>query len=309
MANGFVMLSKELMDSEDYFSERFTRMQAYLDLCLLAEWKDRKFIKRGQVVELKAGQLAKSEEELAERWQWSRNTVRKYLNEQQNIGNLAQQKSRLITIITVKFGLNVAQQIEQQTPPKTEQQFEQPTKDIHKDKEYNNKEKDSKESKKKEPETEHEKQFEAFRLKYKEFGGKARGFETEFENFKKKHQDWKEVTPILGFALEKENAERVQAIASGGFFPQMKNLQTYLNQRSWEAYYDESEKHDPNEYHPLTDGMFQVWMEKENYLRFDGQINSLNDGYTADTRPDGATVGWQMYRWVWSKDQKRWNKK
>jgi len=154
MAKGFCMLSKELMDSEYYFSERFTRMQAYLDLCLLAEWKDRKFIKRGQVVELKAGQLAKSEEELAERWQWSRNTVRKYLNEQQSIGNIEQQKSRLITIITVKFGLNTAQQIEQQTLLKSEQQIEQQNEqhtidNIIDNIEDNNKEKETKVSKKK----------------------------------------------------------------------------------------------------------------------------------------------------------------
>lgn len=148
MSKGFSMLSKELMDSEYYFSERFTRMQAYMDLCLLAEWKDRKIIKRGQVVELKAGQLAKSEEELAERWQWSRNTVRKYLNEQQSIGNIEQHKSRLITITTVKFGLNVAQQIEQQIPQKFEQQIaqqiEQPTIDNNIDNiEDNNKERDA----------------------------------------------------------------------------------------------------------------------------------------------------------------------
>lgn len=152
MSKGYSMLSKELMDSEEYFSERFTRMQAYIDLCLLAAWKDRKFIKRGQVVELKAGQLAKSEEELADRWKWSRNTVRKYLNEQQIIGNIEQRKSRLITIITVKFGLNIAQQIEQQTPSKTAQQIEQQQEDIYIDNRDNIKEEESNDSKKKEDE-------------------------------------------------------------------------------------------------------------------------------------------------------------
>jgi len=152
MSKGYSMLSKELMDSEDYFSERFTRSQAYMDLCLLAAWKDRKFIKRGQVVEIKAGQLAKSEEELAARWKWSRNTVRKYLNEQQKIGNIEQQKSRLITIISIKFGLNLAQQIEQQTPSKTAQQIEQQQEDIYNNKENNIKEKDTIVSKKKEEE-------------------------------------------------------------------------------------------------------------------------------------------------------------
>lgn len=127
MRKDFSMLSKELMESEDYFSERFTRMQAYIDLCLLAEWKERKFLKRGILVELKPGQLAKSEDELAIRWKWSRNTVRKYLNEQQKVGNIEQQKSRLITVITVKFGLMIAQQNEQQKTVKSEQQNEQLT--------------------------------------------------------------------------------------------------------------------------------------------------------------------------------------
>lgn len=121
MRKDFSMLSKELMESEDYFSERFTRMQAYIDLCLLAEWKERKFLKRGIVIELKPGQLAKSEDELAARWKWSRNTVRKFLFEQQRVGNIEQQKSRIITVITVKFGLMIAQQNEQQNITKSEQ--------------------------------------------------------------------------------------------------------------------------------------------------------------------------------------------
>lgn len=299
------MLSKELMDSEDYFSERFTRMQAYMDLCLLAAWKDRKFMKRGQVVELKAGQLAKSEEELADRWKWSRNTVRKYLNEQQIIGNIEQQKSRLITIITVKFGLNIAQHIEQQTQSKTAQQIEQQQEDIYKDNK-DIKEEESNDSKKKEPVTDLEKDFEAFRRKYKEYGGSARGFSTEFDNLKKKHKDWKDVIPMLAFALENENKAREDAKRIGDFFPQMKNLQTYINQRSWEAYSDGYENYDPDAYHP--DG-FPYDAEFDAY-RFCDYIpnHDLLDGYTDDNRPDGARIVEQITVWVWSREQRRWNK-
>lgn len=105
---------KEILDSRDYLSERFTKMQAYLDLCLLAMLDDRYIIVRGIKVELKDGQLARSEEELARRWKWSRNTVRAFLTEQQNLGNIEQQKSRLITITTIKMGVCIEQQIEQQ---------------------------------------------------------------------------------------------------------------------------------------------------------------------------------------------------
>lgn len=105
---------KEILDSRDYLSERFTKMQAYLDLCLLAMLDNRYIIVRGIKVELKDGQLARSEEELAKRWKWSRNTVRAFLTEQQNLGNIEQQKSRLITITTIKMGVCIEQQNEQQ---------------------------------------------------------------------------------------------------------------------------------------------------------------------------------------------------
>lgn len=119
------MLSRELLDGELYFSEKFTRSQAYIDLCMLAAYRERSFFIRGNKVTLRPGQLAKSEEELADRWKWSRNTVRKFLNEQQECGNIEQQKSRLITIISIKFGLEVEQQNEQQNTPFVEQQNEQ----------------------------------------------------------------------------------------------------------------------------------------------------------------------------------------
>lgn len=296
MRKDFSMLSKELMESEDYFLERFTRMQAYIDLCLLAEWKERKFLKRGIVVELKPGQLAKSEDELAARWKWSRNTVRKFLFEQQMVGNIEQQKSRLITVITVKFGLMVAQQNEQQNGTKVEQQNEQLTIDSN----INNKKKEDTNVSKKEL----EQMFEIFRQKYKSYGGKVRGFEVELKDFKKKHKDWEEVIPILGYAIDKEAQERSAALRRGDFFPQIKNLKTYLNQRSWECYSDGFEDYNPNEYHPQDmnyDAEFKAY--RFYGLQPDGY---LEDGYDEDNRPDGARVVSQFFVWEWRKATKSW---
>ena len=303
MNTGFVMLSKDLLEDEMYLSERFTRMQAFFDLCFLASFGSRTFYKRGIKVELQTGQLAKSEEELADRWQWSRNTVRKFLSELQDCGKIEQQKSRLITVISVKNGLIVEQQNEQQI----EQQIEQQTIrnnidsviDINIDKKKDKKEEDN---------TELEVAFETFRKKYKQYGGQARGFQTEFDNLKKKHKDWKTIIPLLSFAIDKENAARKNAEIKGAFFPSMKNLQTYINQRSWEAYVDENLKICDNEYRPVTDGVFQYWNEKRQCLMFNGYIDQLNDGYTDDTRPDGAKVAWSMYEWVWSSQTKQWIK-
>lgn len=301
MSTGFVMLSKDLLEDEMYLSERFTRMQAFFDLCFLASYGHRIFFKRGIKVELRTGQLAKSEEELADRWQWSRNTVRKFLSELQESGKIEQQKSRLISVISVKTGLIVEQQIEQQNEQQIEQQ---PIRNNNISIIDNNIEKKDK----KEDISELEITFDTFRKKYKQYGGQARGLQTELENLKKKHKDWKAIIPLLSYALEKENTARKNAEIKGAFFPSMKNLQTYINQRSWEAYVDENLKIGDNEYRPITDGIYQYWNEKRKCLMFNGYIDQLNDGYTDDTRPDGAKVAWSMYEWIWSSQKKQWIK-
>ena len=74
--------------------------------------------------------------------------------------------------------------------------------------------------------------FDKFRKAYK---GTKRGNKTEFANFKKKHKDWREVLPILLPSYEKQQQLREEAKAQGCFVPQEKNLQTYINNRCWEA--------------------------------------------------------------------------
>lgn len=72
--------------------------------------------------------------------------------------------------------------------------------------------------------------------------------------------------------------------------------------------FDPRQHEDDNEYHPLEDGIFQIWDKKRKCLLFNGFIDQLNDGYTADNRPDGAMVAWQMYSWKWSSQTKQWIK-
>ena len=63
--------------------------------------------------------------------------------------------------------------------------------------------------------------FDDFRLRY---SGKKRGFDTEFNNFRKKHKDWKQVLTILvDLKLEFGTEKR--------FIP---HFQTFINQRKWE---------------------------------------------------------------------------
>lgn len=83
-----------------------------------------------------------------------------------------------------------------------------------------------------ENENEFENEFEVFRKMYP---GTKKGLSTEFVNFKKKHKDWKTIIPILTDRLKQQISAKEQNRVNGAFVPEWKNLQTYINQRDWEA--------------------------------------------------------------------------
>lgn len=150
--------------------------------------------------------------------------------------------------------------------------------------------------------------FKSFCSKYRAYGGRVKSAQTEFENLKKKHKDWQEIIPMLDYALEKENKEREQATRRGDFFPVMKNLQTYINQRSWEMYSEGFEDYDPNEYHP--NGYYVRYMERDDYYLYIGSYPDtfFSDGYKDTDRPDGATLVLNNARGtlIWRAATKTW---
>lgn len=73
--------------------------------------------------------------------------------------------------------------------------------------------------------------FEIFRQNYP---GTKRGHNIELENLKKKHEDWREIIPKLSDALNYQNSCREIKARAGGFVPEWKNLQTWINQKCWE---------------------------------------------------------------------------
>ena len=112
---GFIMIDRSILEDDMYFSEKFTRMQAYMDLCLLAAFKSRTFYIRGNKVELQPMQVAKSVRDLADRWQWSVNKVRGYLYELEKDGYIDTQKTSVNQIITIKKYIVVNTQNDTQT--------------------------------------------------------------------------------------------------------------------------------------------------------------------------------------------------
>ncbi len=103
MSKGWVKYHRSSFESKLYFADPFTRWQAWMDLVLLANHKDGIIFKRGNAVTIKRGVVGFSKEELAKRWKWSRGKVLRFLSflEQQNVGQIIQQKSRITTLITI----------------------------------------------------------------------------------------------------------------------------------------------------------------------------------------------------------------
>lgn len=84
MAIGYIKLYRQLQDCwiwiDEEEPERFTRGQAWIDLLLFANHKDKKIRFNNGFKIIKRGQYLTSKRKLAERWRWNRRTVDKFLS-------------------------------------------------------------------------------------------------------------------------------------------------------------------------------------------------------------------------------------
>ena len=98
---GYIKLYRQLFENPDYFAEKFSRIQAWIDLLLLANYEESAMYVRGIRMQVGRGQLAKSMDSLAERWRWSRFKVEEYLKELENQQQINVQKNNVISLITI----------------------------------------------------------------------------------------------------------------------------------------------------------------------------------------------------------------
>jgi hypothetical protein len=114
---GWVKLHRQLLDSELWLSEKFTRGQAWVDLFGLANHEDSFFYLRDHKISVKRGQVGWSQLRLSKRWGWSRSKVRKFLNDLEKEQQIEQQQSHstsIITILNYEKYQEKRQQVEQQ---------------------------------------------------------------------------------------------------------------------------------------------------------------------------------------------------
>ena len=137
MNGGWIKLPRSIMDDPIYFAEPFTRVQAWIDLLLLANYADAYFYIRGNRIDVKRGQVGRSKESLAERWKWSRGKVQRFLDDMETDGRITQQKSRLTTLISIS-NFDELDLTMQQTKHQIGQQIEQQTDTNNRDKRNKN---------------------------------------------------------------------------------------------------------------------------------------------------------------------------
>lgn len=105
-AQGWIKLHRQITENEFWFSERFTRSQAWIDLLVLASHKSRTLFVRGTEINLKPGDLCYSQLSLAGRWQWNRKTVMSFLTllkkREMILIKTDKRLSHLTTVITIR---------------------------------------------------------------------------------------------------------------------------------------------------------------------------------------------------------------
>lgn len=84
MAQGWISIHRQLQEHWLWEDKPFSRGQAWVDILMLANHDDNKFLLGNELVEVKMGSFITSERKLGERWGWSRKKVDNFLMLLQN---------------------------------------------------------------------------------------------------------------------------------------------------------------------------------------------------------------------------------
>lgn len=98
---GYIKLYRCIIDNDVVWEERATRLQAWLDLLMMANYQDKKGYFNKHFMEFKRGEIVTSEVKLAARWKWNKRTVTRFLNTLVEEKMIVVKKSHLYTTISV----------------------------------------------------------------------------------------------------------------------------------------------------------------------------------------------------------------
>ncbi|HAC30683.1 MAG TPA: hypothetical protein DCF82_23195 [Marinobacter hydrocarbonoclasticus] len=99
--SGYIKLYRGITDNQLWDKEPYSAGQAWIDLLLAANFKDKTIYIRKTPLQVKRGQLAWSTVTMAARWKWSRNKVIRFLKTLESEHMIEQERGHLTTITTI----------------------------------------------------------------------------------------------------------------------------------------------------------------------------------------------------------------
>ena len=140
MAEGWIKLHRAIQEHWLWDDEPFTRGQAFIDLLLMVNHKDKKIMFSGELIEVKKGSKITSLRQLSDRWKWSTNKVKKYLEQLQKDGMINYKSDNKKTLLTIEnYGVYQGQGNTEETQKEHRSDTEENQKKFKSDAEENQK--------------------------------------------------------------------------------------------------------------------------------------------------------------------------
>ena len=100
--SGWISVYRKILVSAIWeHDEPFDRRSAWIDLLLMANHKDKEIVFNGRAVVVKKGQRITSIRLLSERWHWSRDKVKRYLDLLETLKMITTERDNSRTLITI----------------------------------------------------------------------------------------------------------------------------------------------------------------------------------------------------------------
>lgn len=99
--SGWIKLHRQLMESDMWQKKPFSRGQAWVDLLMMANHKERDVLFDGKFITVERGSFITSEIKLMDRWGWSKSKTRLFLKELEKQSMIDKKTDRKKTTLTI----------------------------------------------------------------------------------------------------------------------------------------------------------------------------------------------------------------
>lgn len=139
---GWIKLHRNIQANWIWTEKPFDKRSAWIDILLMANHKDNKFLLGNELVEVEAGSFITSEIKLMERWGWSKSKVRNFLKVLENDSMIVKKTDHKKTTLTVvKYRDYQVSETTEEPQKDHEKTTKEPQKDTNKNDKNDNNEK------------------------------------------------------------------------------------------------------------------------------------------------------------------------